>query len=212
MQDRNQHISTDESSAHGKQQREKGPKRRNVLAKKIGAIISSTCGSRSKAQEMCVDEAKVCSMGNKKRHHQVALNKSLSFHAKGKRKGNSRNQSHEANKRCLTMSCIFRKRYGFGFRKRRAIKIGNANANSNEDSGLKRSSHERITRARLMLKRGVKRGQKARVAEDDDRELELCKKRILMGEKCRPLNISGTLHYDKYGVLLPEDVLPSEEP
>lgn len=48
--------------------------------------------------------------------------------------------------------------------------------------------------------------------EDDDEEggsLELCKKRIMMGKKCRPLNISGVLRYDKYGVLVPEDLLIS---
>ncbi|KAG6427198.1 hypothetical protein SASPL_111439 [Salvia splendens] len=33
---------------------------------------------------------------------------------------------------------------------------------------------------------------------------ELCKKRILMGEKCRALNLSGVLHYDNQGILLPE--------
>ncbi|KAG6773143.1 hypothetical protein POTOM_020400 [Populus tomentosa] len=33
---------------------------------------------------------------------------------------------------------------------------------------------------------------------------ELCKKRILMGEKCKPLNFSGSLHYDEDGILLPE--------
>lgn len=35
--------------------------------------------------------------------------------------------------------------------------------------------------------------------------IELCKKKILMGEKCRPLHKSGTLHYDENGVLLPEE-------
>ncbi|XAR49170.1 hypothetical protein NMG60_11032267 [Bertholletia excelsa] len=39
---------------------------------------------------------------------------------------------------------------------------------------------------------------------------ELCKKRILMGEKCRPLNLSGALHYDQNGVLLPEEVHPGD--
>lgn len=33
---------------------------------------------------------------------------------------------------------------------------------------------------------------------------ELCKKRILMGSKCKPLNSSGILQYDKDGILLPE--------
>ncbi|XWS40799.1 hypothetical protein CRYUN_Cryun17cG0026500 [Craigia yunnanensis] len=33
---------------------------------------------------------------------------------------------------------------------------------------------------------------------------ELCKKRILMGERCRPLNHSGIIQYDENGVLMPE--------
>ncbi|XWS58131.1 hypothetical protein CRYUN_Cryun08bG0008200 [Craigia yunnanensis] len=33
---------------------------------------------------------------------------------------------------------------------------------------------------------------------------ELCKKRILMGVRCRPLNHSGIIQYDENGVLLPE--------
>ncbi|XP_022033061.1 uncharacterized protein LOC110934182 [Helianthus annuus] len=40
----------------------------------------------------------------------------------------------------------------------------------------------------------------------EDGSLELCKKRIIMGRKCRPLNVSGALHYDKNGVLVPEDL------
>lgn len=40
--------------------------------------------------------------------------------------------------------------------------------------------------------------------EEDEGGEELCKKRILMGEKCRPLNFSGILKYDQNGILLPE--------
>lgn len=42
------------------------------------------------------------------------------------------------------------------------------------------------------------------VNDRNDSELELCKKRILIGYKCRPLGRSGTLRYDKNGILLPE--------
>ncbi|CAN8265294.1 unnamed protein product [Cochlearia groenlandica] len=35
-------------------------------------------------------------------------------------------------------------------------------------------------------------------------EDELCKKRILMGERCIPINKSGVLQYDDDGILLPE--------
>lgn len=35
---------------------------------------------------------------------------------------------------------------------------------------------------------------------------ELCRRRILMGERCKPLNVSGKLQYDETGILLPEDI------
>ncbi|KAJ4719381.1 hypothetical protein OWV82_007368 [Melia azedarach] len=44
--------------------------------------------------------------------------------------------------------------------------------------------------------------QKLKIAEGE----ELCKKRILMGGKCRPLNTSGILQYDKDGILLPDNL------
>ena len=40
--------------------------------------------------------------------------------------------------------------------------------------------------------------------KEENGELVLCKKRIPMGEKCRPLGFSGTLRYDKGDILLPE--------
>ncbi|KAI8028360.1 hypothetical protein LOK49_LG02G02280 [Camellia lanceoleosa] len=49
-----------------------------------------------------------------------------------------------------------------------------------------------------------KRDEEEKNGEKEEEAEELCKKRILMGEKCRPLNLSGALHYDKNGVLLPE--------
>ncbi|KAI6692378.1 hypothetical protein NL676_020088 [Syzygium grande] len=40
--------------------------------------------------------------------------------------------------------------------------------------------------------------------EEEGGEVELCKKRILMGRRCKPLNCSGTLQYDNNGILVPE--------
>ena len=40
--------------------------------------------------------------------------------------------------------------------------------------------------------------------KEENGELELCKKRIPMGEKCRRLGLSCTLQYDKDDILLPE--------
>ncbi|KAI3742251.1 hypothetical protein L1987_59931 [Smallanthus sonchifolius] len=58
--------------------------------------------------------------------------------------------------------------------------------------------------------RGLKKIGRAvsmRKHEGKEEALELCKKRIIMGKKCRPLNVSGALHYDKNGVLVPEDFI-----
>lgn len=63
---------------------------------------------------------------------------------------------------------------------------------------------------RIPSRYGPKLMMRKEEEESDGEEMELCKKRILMGDKCKPLNISGSLHYDKNGVLLPELLLPCE--
>nr|GLL37352.1 hypothetical protein CDL12_18591 [Ipomoea trifida] len=55
------------------------------------------------------------------------------------------------------------------------------------------------------VKKRFARIRSCRIRKEE--EIELCKKRILMGEKCKPLNVSGSLHYDQNGVLLPEPLL-----
>ncbi|KMT11278.1 hypothetical protein BVRB_5g109650 [Beta vulgaris subsp. vulgaris] len=52
----------------------------------------------------------------------------------------------------------------------------------------------------LKIKRIIKIKSRER---EKEKRFELCKKKILMGEKCKPLH--GSLHYDKNGVLVPED-------
>ncbi|KAF2307285.1 hypothetical protein P3X46_005530 [Hevea brasiliensis] len=53
-----------------------------------------------------------------------------------------------------------------------------------------------------------RQGNEGKPSETEDRDgKELCKKRILMGEKCRPLSFSGILEYDRDGILLP-DIIP----
>lgn len=39
--------------------------------------------------------------------------------------------------------------------------------------------------------------------EDEEEQLCLCKKRILMGARCKPLHFSGALQYDTDGLLMP---------
>ncbi|KAJ8572835.1 hypothetical protein K7X08_009346 [Anisodus acutangulus] len=69
-----------------------------------------------------------------------------------------------------------------------------------------------IRRVKSIHKRVVKQGRECKHEDEEEQEkveLELCKKRILMGGKCRPLSASGSLHYDQNGILFPE--LPYQE-
>lgn len=52
---------------------------------------------------------------------------------------------------------------------------------------------------RLKTTRGRRRSLSEGIVDE-----ELCKKRILMGERCKPMNKSGVLQYDADGILLPE--------
>lgn len=53
------------------------------------------------------------------------------------------------------------------------------------------------------LKTRRKRRRRRSLSEGIGEE-ELCKKRILMGERCKPMNKSGVLQYDGDGILLAE--------
>ncbi|XP_050273878.1 uncharacterized protein LOC126716884 [Quercus robur] len=72
------------------------------------------------------------------------------------------------------------------------------------------TTRKKLRVARSLRKKMNKQFERGSEEENDGKdkeekgELELCKKRILMGEKCRPLGFSGTLQYDKDGILLPE--------
>ncbi|KAJ6384591.1 hypothetical protein OIU78_027825 [Salix suchowensis] len=77
-------------------------------------------------------------------------------------------------------------------------------AGRQESSGnlLRNPSTVPSTRGKI----GGKPGQAGEESREESGD-ELCKKRILMGEKCKPLNLSGSLHYDEDGILLPEVLL-----
>uniref|UniRef100_A0A803KNW4 Uncharacterized protein n=1 Tax=Chenopodium quinoa TaxID=63459 RepID=A0A803KNW4_CHEQI len=66
-----------------------------------------------------------------------------------------------------------------------------------------RNKGEKKVEAKGGLK--IKRIIKVKIKERGkaEKRFELCKKKILMGEKCKPLH--GSLQYDKNGVLVPED-------
>ncbi|GAA0166465.1 hypothetical protein LIER_21613 [Lithospermum erythrorhizon] len=48
-----------------------------------------------------------------------------------------------------------------------------------------------------------------KVPKEEANTMELCKKRIMMGRRCRSLNLSGSLQYDENGILLPEELIPA---
>ncbi|KAH7866336.1 hypothetical protein Vadar_019053 [Vaccinium darrowii] len=83
------------------------------------------------------------------------------------------------------------------------------NGKQASSSRLIRVSNRKIRRGKSVREKEItdraeKNGDENEKEEEGRGEEELCKKRILMGEKCRPLNQSGVLHYDENGVILPE--------
>lgn len=81
-----------------------------------------------------------------------------------------------------------------------------------EENGEKVKSGEDVSKivavngAKMRRMRSVKMRQREGKSETEEGNQQLCKKRILMGGKCKPPNISGVLHYDQNGIFLPEDV------
>lgn len=67
---------------------------------------------------------------------------------------------------------------------------------------LSRSKSDK-NRENVEVKGGFKMKKMMKIRNRKKDQFELCKKKILMGEKCRPLH--GSLHYDKNGVLVAED-------
>lgn len=71
--------------------------------------------------------------------------------------------------------------------------------------GVRNTSRLSLLRRAISAKR---RAAKREEEGGDDKVAvvnELCKRRILMGMKCKPVNASGKLHYGQDGVILHED-------
>ncbi|KAK2638022.1 hypothetical protein Ddye_025817 [Dipteronia dyeriana] len=102
-----------------------------------------------------------------------------------------------------------KKQVGFGFGFLRGKKGGSENGigGRQESSGKLKRVSSRVAIQRLKIGGSMREKSSIQKIEEERVDEELCKKRILMGERCKPLNISGTLHYDQDGILLP-DVLP----
>ncbi|OIW07099.1 hypothetical protein TanjilG_02733 [Lupinus angustifolius] len=68
----------------------------------------------------------------------------------------------------------------------------------------------KLKMVRSIIKRKVRKQSKHDLEQngdengEEDKGRELCKKRILMGVRCKPLSSSGTLRYDEDGIFLPE--------
>ncbi|EOA23038.1 hypothetical protein CARUB_v10003806mg [Capsella rubella] len=56
----------------------------------------------------------------------------------------------------------------------------------------------------LILGQRLMKTRRQRSLSESKGEEELCKKRILMGERCKPINKSGVLQYGGDGILLPD--------
>lgn len=73
---------------------------------------------------------------------------------------------------------------------------------NNRVNSVKKNGENVEAKGGVKIKRIIK--VKIREKEKVEKRFELCKKKILMGEKCRPLH--GRLHYDKNGVLVPQGI------
>ncbi|KAL1549768.1 hypothetical protein AAHA92_17825 [Salvia divinorum] len=125
-------------------------RKRTLLANKIGAILSTACGTATSR----------CMPFGIQDDHDGALNKTQN---------------------CIALRC----------QQPRPIVVASAH--------LARKWKTSLKKVKLRLKTKTKT-----TASNKEPPEELCKKRILMGEKCRALNLSGVLHYDNQGILLPE--------
>ncbi|KAL2469120.1 uncharacterized protein Fot_50696 [Forsythia ovata] len=221
---RRNHRGSNESNVDQK----KASKNGDFLRKRIGFIILNACGS-GKAQEMCSSCDQPKETGNAGDSNlknsgpfvtqDVTFSKSHScdeiLEAKEsavleeKVHGEKSGEDKKLVKMPTKISKFIRNRLGFPFRKWKLDEKINGGArqincskNLNEIRRVK-PNYERIRSGKRVSEKVIKQDH----GEEEERsEVELCKKRILMGEKCRPLNMSGALHYDTDGVLLPEEV------
>ncbi|KAL7097041.1 hypothetical protein ACP275_10G117900 [Erythranthe tilingii] len=166
-------------------------KRRNFLTKKIKTIFSIAGRIRRRKEEQIT----TCS-----------------------KKATDERKVLEVPFGALNKGCSIQKQLmvGFNFKKWKTIINTKNDIDISNNTATKPSIH-RLT-AKIVRKRdvvGPVEKKKKRLmmtwrreqGQETNKELELCKKRILMGEKCRPLNRSGALHYDEHGILLPDDLI-----
>ncbi|CAH9073887.1 unnamed protein product [Cuscuta epithymum] len=93
----------------------------------------------------------------------------------------------------------WKKRLRFSFRKWRIT--GGIGTSCMGMAGL---AAQRRNRGYYTQIQSIRSPEEADEEEEKEEGIELCKKRILMGDRCKPLSISGRLNYDQNGVLLPE--------
>ncbi|CAI9764249.1 unnamed protein product [Fraxinus pennsylvanica] len=200
MQRRN-HKCTDESNVD----QEKASKNGDFLSERIGFIILNACGSK-KAQEMSSssnqpEETDNADDSNFKNVQDSVAEQEITFDeildAKESAGLEDKNDKKPV-KMPTKISKFIRNRISFPFRKLKLDEKINSGA-SEKNSSLNLDERKRVAE-KLIIRDGEEE-------EEERSEMELCKKRILMGEKCRPLNLSGALHYDTDGILLPEEIL-----
>ncbi|KAL7120060.1 hypothetical protein ACP275_02G099700 [Erythranthe tilingii] len=165
-------------------------KRRNFLTKKITTIFSIAGRIRRRKEE----EEEITSCSKKAADERKVLE--VPFGA--------------SNKSCSIQKQLMA---GFNFKKWKTIINTKNDINISTNTATKPSIHRwtaKVVRKRdvvgLVEKKKMLMTWRREQGQETNKELELCKKRILMGEKCRPLNRSGALHYDEHGILLPEDL------
>ncbi|KAK4595621.1 hypothetical protein RGQ29_013916 [Quercus rubra] len=191
-------------------------KNKKKWAKEVGLVFSGVMGKK-KSVDACSSNDR-----NEEVYGKTTINKEMldSGNEEGKQKRNgkvkSSTQSRVANKlptkKFLSFTSFFNKN-------RKNFIKGNINKENDSCSicdgvliGKQGSSGHLIrvpskiltTRKKLRVARSLRKKMNKQFEREENDELVLCKKRIPMGERCRPLGFSSTLQYDKDGILLPE--------
>ncbi|KAM7474191.1 hypothetical protein LguiB_021434 [Lonicera macranthoides] len=216
MQRKNHHQSKHnketENSIPFKEKKSKKKKRKNkkwakpktLLPKKVGSILCNVFGRKKSEKGICS-----ATINDVKRPNFWSPSLKEILEMENQEELDNRKKLKEKSILSLSFSDFFRKKSS---NRSNSDQVGAKLLMGKQENGSKLarnpSGNRKIRRGRSMRKKVVKQSKERENEEVERQEDELCKKRILKGVKCRPLNLSGDLHYDRNGVLLPEEVIP----
>ncbi|TXG65192.1 hypothetical protein EZV62_006467 [Acer yangbiense] len=193
--------------------------------KRAGLKMISGVFGKKKAEECCFSDSekggvdcKQCTTKSQQRQTSLALKVPASaikvqFSSFKNLFGNKKREGFgfcflRGKKKGCSRDCTSASENGIGGREENSVKLKRVSSRITiQRLNIGGSMREKSSSSSIKkIEEGEERVEKE-IEGEERMEKELCKKRILMGVRCKPLNISGTLHYDQDGILLP-DFLP----